>query len=273
MPTSYEQEILAWRAEMEAALRSDTGWLTVVGLFWLHEGENTVGSDEGCDVLLPQTAPPLLGRIELRDGTATLHVAPGAPVAVNGEPAASRALRSDVPGPADVVSVDDVSFFLIQRGTRLGVRVRDRNSRARREFGGRQWFPVREEYRVEAAFTAYDPPRQLQVLNVLGEMEEMVGAGYVTFTLQGHPARLEAVGTKGGRLWFIFRDQTSGRETYPAARFLYAGPPEGGRVTLDFNRAYSPPCAFTDYATCPLPPPGNNLPLRVEAGELWLGHH
>lgn len=272
-PSSYEQEIIAWRAAAERTLRADDGWLTVVGLFWLREGPNTIGSDDSCDIVLPAPTPALLGRIDLAGETATLHVAADAAATINREPAGDRELRSDVPGPPDLVTSGDVTFFLIRRGERLGVRVRDRNSQARRDFGGRRWFPIREEYRVDAQFVAYDAPRTLAITNILGDAEDMPAVGYVLFQLHGQEVRLEAVGRKDGGLWFIIRDRTSGRETYPAARFLYTSPPQDGRVTLDFNRAVSPPCAFTDYATCPLPPQQNHMPLPVEAGEQWGPRH
>ncbi|MFO7168476.1 MAG: DUF1684 domain-containing protein [Chloroflexota bacterium] len=271
MTAAYEQEIAEWRARAEADLRADDGWLTVVGLFWLKQGRNTVGSDAECDVVLP-AGPALLGWIELEDESATLRAA-GDGVVVNGELAAAHELRPDVPGPPDFVTVGDVTFFLLRRAGRLGVRVRDKNSAARRAFEGRRWFPVREEYRVEARFTAYEPPRPVAIANILGDTEAMTAAGYASFVLGGRELRLEALSRSDGQLFFIFRDGTSGHETYPAARFLVTPRPAGEALTLDFNKAYNPPCAFTDYATCPLPPPGNHLPVRIEAGELMPRSH
>lgn len=273
MPTdtlSYEQEIAAFRQAAEDALRAADGWLSVVGLFWLQEGRNSVGAGGEHDVALPEgSAPREVGELVYDGGSAVFHPAAGAALRINGEPAAPRELHPDIPGPPDMVTAGSVTFFLISRAGRLGVRVRDSASPARRDFGGRQWFPARQEYRVEAAFAPYDPPRSVSITNVLGDVEEMPAAGVVTFALGGQELRLEALARAGGGLWLIFRDGTSGRQTYPAARFLYTRPPQGGRVTLDFNRAVSPPCAFTAHATCPLPPQQNRLAIPIEAGERW----
>ncbi|MEN9937627.1 MAG: hypothetical protein RLZZ387_4206 [Chloroflexota bacterium] len=268
--TPYEHETLTWRAAAETALRAEDGWLTVVGLCWLRPGENTVGSGSTCDIALAEgSAPASVGKIDYDGTVAVLHPDPDAGVHINGAPAGSHQLRSDIPGPPDAVTVGSVTFFLIERGGRLGVRVRDTNSPTRRGFGGRRWFPVREEYRVAAAFVPYDPPRQVPITNILGDVEDMPAAGQAIFTLGGAEIRLEALARKDGGLFFIFCDDTSGKETYPAARFLNASAPQDGHVTLDFNRAVSPPCAFTAYATCPLPPQQNHLSARIEAGEIW----
>ena len=271
----YEYEVETWRTAAERSLRAEDGWLTLVGLFWLQEGANRVGSDEDSEIVLPASLPAYVATIEYHTGddSALLHAEPAVGLLVNKLPATEQRIGADLPGPPDFVSIGDVTFFLIKRGNRMGVRVRDKNSAARREFQGRRWFPVREEYLVEADFSAYDPPRPVAVTNILGDTEPMTAAGYASFVLGGRHLELEAMLRGDGQLFFIFRDQTSGRETYPAARFLVTPGPEAGKVALDFNRAYSPPCAFTPYATCPLPPERNHLPLRIEAGELYDPHH
>jgi uncharacterized protein (DUF1684 family) len=144
-----------------------------------------------------------------------------------------------------------------------------------KEFTGLRWFPVQEDYRVEGRFVPYTSAKTIAVPNILGQVEEMPSPGYVAFTIGGREVRLDPVLEEPGasELFFIFRDQTTGKETYPAGRFLYAAMPKDGRVTLDFNKAYSPPCAFTPFATCPLPPKQNRLPVRIEAGEMHSGHH
>lgn len=264
---SYVEEIAAWRAEAEAALRADEGWLSLVGLYWLQEGPNTLGSHPASAVLLPPQAPALVGRIELRDGAATLHAYAAAGVTLGGQPAGVRALRSDADGPPDRVQIGDLTLWLIQRGARLGVRISDRRSPLRREFQGRFWFPVDERLRLSARFEPYDPPRPLAITNIIGDTSSVPSPGAAVFSLDGREYRLDASAQSERGLQFVFRDQTSGRETYAAARFLSAAPPQDGLVTLDFNRAVHPPCAFTDYATCPLPPAQNHLPVRIAAGE------
>ncbi len=197
-----------------------------------------------------------------------LHVAGEAGVTVDGSPVVSRPLRSDVGGVPDLVSIGDLTLLVLQRGDRFGIRVRDRDSPTRAAFAGRRWFPIRASYCLMATFVPHDPPHQISIANILGTTENTASPGYVVFAVDGQDYRLDAI-TEGDQLWFIFRDRTSADTTYPAGRYLKAPPPQQGMVTLDFNRAYNPPCAFTAFATCPLPPPQNHLPLRIEAGERY----
>lgn len=264
---TYEEEILRWRQKMEDDLRAEDGWLTLIGLFWLAEGENRFGAAEDNQIVLPaDKAPPHAGSFVLRGGAVTLEAAPEAPVLLDGRPVSSRALQAGA--DPELISLGDLDMFVIRRGDRYAIRARDRRHPARETFAGRHWMPVDEEYRVVARFSAYDPPRTVSIATVLGTIEERVNPGFLTFTLKGQECRLEAL-VEDDKLFILFRDQTSGDTTYPAARYLKAAMPEHGLTTLDFNRAYSPPCAFTAFATCPLPPPQNRLPLRVEAGELY----
>jgi uncharacterized protein (DUF1684 family) len=266
----FRRSIETWRAEREARLKADDGWLTLAGLFWLEEGPNRVGSAPDAEIALaPGSAASSVGTITFRDGVATFTPAPGADVRINGKPAGTQALRPQ-PGDYDLVTTGSTTMFVIKRGDRYGVRVRDRQSPRRREFAGLRWFPVREEYRVKARFIPHPAPTSIMIANVLGAVEPWPTPGRVVFTLNGreltlHPV-LEEPGAK--ELFFIFRDGTTGAETYPGGRFLYAAMPQNGEVVLDFNKAESPPCAFTPFATCPLPPKENALPVRVEAGEL-----
>jgi len=170
--------------------------------------------------------------------------------------------------------VGDLSMYVIERGGRYAIRLKDKNSKSRREFTGLKWYPIQKSYRVTATFVEYDPPKQVQVPNILGETENLPSPGYASFTLNGKKVRLDPVLEEpdAKELFFIFRDLTSGERTYPSGRFMYAEMPKEGKIVLDFNKAYNPPCAFTPYATCPLPPKQNKLPVRIEAGELNYGH-
>ncbi len=264
---NYAAEILAWRAQAEAVLRADEGWLTLVGLFWLQEGENAVGSALSSAVRLPERAPAEAGTLVLRDGRVTLRMRPGLAATLGGEPADGRELRPDTDGPPERVRLGDVALWVIVRGGRVGVRVSDRHSASRRDFGGRHWFPVDPTYRIPARFEPYDPPKTLAITNILGDTSDVASPGAVVFELDGQEHRLDASSLSEHGLFLVFRDGTSGAETYGAARFLTTPPPEDGRLTLDFNRAVHPPCAFTEFATCPLPPRQNHLPVRIEAGE------
>jgi uncharacterized protein len=270
MQTTYENDVLAWREQAEQNLRKEDGWLTVVGLHWLSEGQNTVGSDPTADVTLPASVPPQLGVIDFAQNQATLRVSADVTVLVDGEAVREAALRDDHAdaGPS-LVQIGSVTFFVIRRGDQYGVRVRDSESVARRTFGGRHWFDIDPSYHVQARFVAHPSGRMMQNENTVGIITEMENPGYVEFDLQGQTLRLEAFDAGEDRLWFVFKDDTAGRQTYKGGRFLYAQRAADGTVDLDFNRAYHPPCVFTDYATCPLPPKENVLPLAILAGERY----
>ena len=261
--TTYVASIDQWRAERERLLKADDGWLTVAGLFWLKEGANTCGTDPQSDIVLPAGAGATrLGAFELQHGRTTFRSATGE----------VKPMKADTDGEPDVVTAGDVTMFVIHRGERYGIRLKDRNSRFRKEFTGLRWFPIREQYRVVAKFVPYPEPKMIAVPNILGETEKDPCPGYALFTLDGKEYRLEPV-LEDQQYFFIFRDLTAGKATYPAGRFFYADAPKDGKIVLDFNRAYNPPCAFTPFATCPLPPPGNRLAVRIEAGELNYPHH
>jgi hypothetical protein len=271
--TSYRASIEQWRAQHETELKAEGGWLTVSGLFWLKEGVSRVGSNQMNEIVLPR-GPAELGTFELQHGKATFRAAPGVAVKLNGQPAGALSpLKSDADdGKPDKIQYDAFTMYVIHRGERDAIRLKDTESESRKAFTGLHWFPVKESYRVTAKFVPYQPPKMLTIPNILGETEQDPSPGYVQFTLNGQSLRLEPV-LEDDHLFFIFHDLTSGKETYPAGRFLYTDLPKNGEVVLDFNQAENPPCAFTAYATCPLPPKQNRLSVRIEAGELSYGHH
>ncbi len=271
----YVHEIEDWRAQREEGLRAPDGWLSVVGLHWLREGTSTVGSAEGSDIRLPLPAPPRVGTIDFTNGKAVIHVAPGVTVKSQDKPVAELELHSDKGGKPDVLAIGPVTLYVIERGGRQALRVKDTESAQRRRFRGLEWYPVREALRIRARFTPYDPPKKIPIANVLGMVELMPSPGYVTFQLGGRELRLDPVLEEpdAKELFFILKDMTAGKDTYPAGRFLYAEMPKDGQVVLDFNKAYSPPCAFTSFATCPLPPRQNRLDVRIEAGEKKPAEH
>jgi hypothetical protein len=272
---SYEQDLEAWKAKRLASLKSEEGWLSLVGLFWFREGENRFGSDPTNEIVLPDgKAPARAGTIRLAGGKVTLEANPDAKITSKGQPVTALELKSDEDGEPTTLELGSLSFHVVKRGERLGLRVRDRENPARAAFKGTEYFPADRRWVVNARFEPYQPPKQVPILNVLGMETEETSPGALAFEVDGRPYKLEALKEKGEEQFFIiFADQTSGRETYGAGRYLYADPPGAdGLVRLDFNKAYSPPCAFTRYATCPLPPPQNRLALRVAAGEKYLGH-
>ena len=261
----YAAGIETWRAERERRLTADDGWLAVAGLFFLREGENTFGSDPLHDIVLP-AGPPAAGTFVLSDRRVALRAAPGSTLTVDGQEVAAMPLHPRE-ARADI-TIEDLTLFVHYSGERLAIRMLDSNSAIRRGFTGLRWYPVDAAWRVPARFVPHDEPMEVKIQNILGDIETLTSSGTVRLQLGGEELEMLPVDA-GDQLWFIFRDLTSGSDTYAAARFLYADAPgEDGRMVVDFNRAYNPPCAFNPHTTCPLPPRANRLPVRVEAGEL-----
>jgi len=270
---AYQDDIETWRKNYEADLKQDNGWLALVGLYWLEEGDNSFGTDLANKIVLPEdSAPKFAGMFRFRYGKTRLQAKEGVTVLLNGKPVLTEMpVFPDTPGKPDRITLGGLAMIVIKRANRFGIRVWNSGSPARANFAGTRWYPVNESYRIDAQFIPYSQPKPIPILNVLGDTEDNPSPGYATFQLQGKQCRLEPL-VEDNRLFFIFKDLTSGKQTYPAGRFLYAAMPKDGRVILDFNKAENPPCAFTAYATCPLPPKQNNLPVSIEAGEMNDGH-
>lgn len=269
-PDAYTQSVNAWHAAREARLAAEDGWLSLIGRDWLNQGENTIGSAPGSTVLLPGWAAPAKAGLFVMEGTTVrFRPLPGSGLLLNGKPATEAVLKSDADGTPDVLSAGRVKFYLIRRGTHLGVRVKDPENPARKAFHGVPRYPVDAAWRVEAEFIPYATPQVRAIPTVLGTTQSMTAPGLLTFKVGGREVSLEPMLEEGEHpeLFLIFKDATSAHGTYPAGRFLYADLPKGGKVTLDFNRAINPPCAFTLFATCPLPPKSNFLDFPVPAGE------
>ena len=262
---AYRASVEKWRQDYEADLKSDHGWLTISGLFWLHDGENRFGSDPTNDIVLPDSAPADAGYFEFHAGKTIAHINRGVAVTMNGKPVFTAELRPD--SRDDRLSLGGLTLWVHASGDRYAIRLRDPNSALRRDFHGLTWFPINDSYRVVARFVAYDQPKQVPIQNLAGDSLALPVSGYVIFSLHGQELRLDAQLDTDGGLTFVIRDLTSGKETYAAARFLDTDAPKDGTVILDFNEAYNPPCAYNPYTTCPLPPPGNRLRTRIEAGE------
>ncbi len=276
----HEQETLAWQAERTAGLTADRGWLTLIGLFWLEPGENRVGTAEGDVVRFdPEFAPGELGSLflEEKDGTPAVRLVPleGCNLLINGEPAVERYLATDADDEPDILSVGDLEFFVIRREGLTGVRARHPRTRSALNFAGLAYFPIDPAWRIEARFVQYDEPKTILIPSVIGTSSESLVPGEVRFERNGEVHTLLPLsgGPEDPNYFFIFRDGTSGHGTYPSGRFLVSDAAKDGKVIIDFNRAYNPPCAFTPYATCPLPPRENRLELVIEAGEKNYGNH
>jgi uncharacterized protein (DUF1684 family) len=274
--STYVAGVRAWQERREKNLLSDTGWLTVTGLFWLHEGDNVFGTASGCDLVLPSgSTPARAGTFVHRDGKTTVHAAPGVVLRIDGKEVREADLRPDSQGKPDIVELGRLRLFVIERSGRFAVRMRDLESELRKSFHGIDRYAIDTAWRVEARFEPYDPPRHIPIASVIGTVDSLVCPGALVFTRDGREQRLEPIleAPDETSLFVIFSDETSGDETYPAGRFLYCDLPRDGKTTLDFNKAYNPPCAFTPFATCPLPPPQNALPIAVRAGEKTYGEH
>lgn len=268
----YQKEIETWRQERLTSLKSDTGWLTVVGLFWLKEGENKFGSDDSNAIVFPKgKAPASAGSFLLEKDQVRITTKEGSGITSDGKPVASLALQPDTSGQPTILTLGSLSFFTIKRGEKFAVRLKDKESEARQHFSGLQYYPIDTKWRVAAKWVPYNPAKKIQILNVIGMLEDSDCSGAVEFVVEGKTYRIDALEEGEGddkALFLIFGDQTNGKETYGAGRFLYSDAPDtAGKVIVDFNEAYSPPCAFTTFATCPLPPKQNKLPLRIKAGE------
>jgi uncharacterized protein (DUF1684 family) len=260
--SSFNDRAAHWREHYESSLKAPDGWLAVAGLFWLREGANTVGSDPKSDVALPASAPKHAGTLTLHDKKVAWAPATGQ----------KTDLKNDTSGKATVVQISDLTFTIIEREGKSGVRLRDPNAETRRDFTGTHWFPPSDNWVVKAKWTPYPAGRTIPITNILGMTDNEPSPGYAEFTVQGKTVRLDPV-TEDDQLFFMFKDSTTGKSTYPAGRFVYSSMPKDGVVEIDFNQTHNPPCAFTAFATCPLPPRQNTLPVAVEAGEKNYGHH
>ena len=264
----YIEQVLKERQEREDRFKnSERGWLGLVGLYWLRDGENRIGSDVTNDIVLPPVAPANIGIVQYNNSVATFRAARGVPIYCNGKQVTLKTLVADIyEDKADFLQVGDFTLVLLERAGRHLIRVWDKNSELRRSFSGFNQYPVDPAYCIKAKYTAYDVPKLISIQDVIEIYHETPFQGYVTFELQGKEYCLEAR-TDEEYMRLDFLDATNGDTTYVGGRFLIAEMPKEGEIIVDFNRAYNPPCAYTDYATCPLPPPENHLPIRIEAGE------
>ncbi|NWG28917.1 MAG: DUF1684 domain-containing protein [Ignavibacteriaceae bacterium] len=271
----YLEEIKKWDQRRSERLKADDGWLNLVGRTWLKPGENKFGSAKDNDVVIESDkVPDYMGVFVFQDSTVLMKVNDGVEVLFDGKPVKEMVMIGDHKEEMTVFQYGSIKWNLIVRNELYGIRFRDLESDLVKNFSGIERFPVNEDWKVTATFEAYDPPKKISVPNVLGQIDEEPSPGAIVFTKDNQTYRLEAVDA-GEKLWFIFADGTSGKETYGGGRFLYTDKPDSnGKVIVDFNKAYNPPCVLTKFATCPLPPKENYIKLRITAGEkMWGGHH
>jgi len=270
----YIAEIEQWHNKRIERLRKENSWLNVVGLYWLEEGKNSFGSSEENDILFPEESPAIIGNIILEDSIVVFKSADKVNVTIDDKVLTETVLKEDLTGEPTILELGSLRWFIIKREDRYGIRLRDLALPLVKEFDGIDRFPVNEDWKITATFEPYEPPKVISLPTQLGTVKEEPSPGAVVFEKDGQTYRIDAVDT-GKRLWLIFADETSGEETYGAGRYLYIDKPDPtGKVIVDFNLAYNPPCVFTKFATCSFPPKQNFLRLRITAGEkMWDRHH
>jgi uncharacterized protein len=270
----YVVSIDQWHVEREEKLKGPQGWLTLAGLFWLKEGDNNFGSGDNNDLTFPLgKIPGKAGVITLKDGVVTTTISKGIEVRLNGQPVQKALLFTAELDTVPQLTHGSLTWFVIKRGDKYGIRLLDLQNDALIHFKGIKRFPVKASWRLEAILEPHPTPKQIAITNIVGQTSMENSPGRLLFTVNGTQHQLDAL-VEGEQLFIIFADNTNGLETYGAGRYLYANQPgPDGRTVLDFNKATNPPCDFVPYATCPLPPRQNFLPLNIDAGEKSYGEY
>lgn len=273
-PASEQTQVEQWRTARVADLTGEQGWLTLVGLFWLDTGDNSFGRSSGNKLVLNHSAlAPKAGKFVLDRGAVHFVANRGSGITHAGRPVAALDMVPDSQGEPTVISSGSLRIWIIERSGKLGVRVRDLDSPRRREFKAIDYYPIDTSWVLDARFEPYEPHRHIPIVNILGLESDMDCPGTLVFEKDGQEWRLAALleDPHDDTFFVMFADRTNGQGTYGGGRFLRVPFPSAGKTRVDFNKSYNPPCAFNDFATCPLPPPQNRLTLRVESGEKAYG--
>jgi uncharacterized protein (DUF1684 family) len=266
---TYHQSIKEWREERNESFRKENGWLSLAGLFWLKPGKNYFGSDPKCEIQMPERTPANIGYLEYNKKSVLLHTNTGQKINVNNQPMEFAILQPDISDNPSFITLDDVRFVVIQRGNRIGVRMWDNQREERRTFPARTWFDIDENFRFPATYTAYDHSKKAYYPDLTGGHSEIPVEGCLSFEFNGKHYKLDINKEDDGTFFVRFWDPTSKDKTYPTGRYLITDE-EDGRIFIDFNKAYCPPCAFTNFATCVFAPEQNRLDFNVTAGETYL---
>ena len=266
----YENAILQWRAKRYEDLVRENSWLALAGLHWLNEGRNLIGSNPMCEVVLPERAPTFIGVAELKGKVVRFTAAEGVQVKVNDRLVQKAILKSSQEAkPSFITWHETLRLVVHEHAGRYAIRIWDNERSERFNFPPLKWFPINKHFRISARYTRYKDSQTIDHPDTLGEIVGDRIDGFVKFRFEGKTYKLDATETRDHKLFIKFRDETSKTETYPPSRYYYTEPVKDGKVFIDFNYAYNPPCAFTPYATCIFAPPQNTLPFRVEAGEMY----
>lgn len=270
----YKAEIDNWHKERIERLKKKDGWLSLVGLYWLKEGENTFGSDSTNDIIFPKwKARPFMGSFILDKGKVTVRMHEDLAVKKKNDRLKEITMINDVEGIPTILKFGTLSWNIIKRsGNMYGVRLKDSENKLFKTFKGIEKFEVNPEWRIETTFKPYHPPKKIAMPNVIGTIDKEYSPGRLEFIHDGKKYSVDVIHSDGKYL-LVFGDLTNGESTYGAGRYLIVEKEnEKGKTIIDFNKAYNPPCAFTKYATCPLPPKQNMLKLKIEAGEKKYGN-
>ena len=266
---TYRQTINEWRKDRNESIRKENNWLALAGLYWLKLGKNQFGSDLKNEIQLPERIAASVGYFEYNGRSVSLRTNPGEKVTVNDKTTDFAILQPDISENPSYIKLEGIQMVVIQRGNRMGVRMWDNKSEKRASFPARTWYDINEAFRIPATFTAYDRPKMAYFPDLTGEKAEFPVDGYVSFEFEGKTHQLDINKEDDGTLFLRFWDPTAKDETYPTGRYLVADVSEDGKIFLDFNKAYNPPCAFTDFATCVFAPEQNHLNILITAGETY----
>ena len=272
--TPYQKEIADWQTKRIHDLKAPNGWLNLVGLYWLDPGQNSFGTANTNKIIFPAGAiADKAGTFERSGNTVKLIVADGVTITVNGKSVKEAVIYDGDSSRPPVVASGRLRWTVIRRDDKIGIRLRDTASPLLTQFKGIDRFPVDTTWRITATLKTTTQPTQISIKNILGQTSQQQTPGKLVFTIGSKEYALDAL-QEDDELFIIFGDETSGKSTYPSGRFLSVRKPgTNGTTTIDFNKAYNPPCAFTNYATCPIPPPQNILPVAITAGEKNYGDH
>lgn len=269
--SDYENQIQDWHQSRNERLNQPDGWLTLAGLFWLEQGDNRFGSDAQNQLIFPgSNTPGFMGILHLDSGNVSIRVADGIKIYLNDTLVTETSLRKDSDGEPDMLTWANLSWYIIQRGERTGVRLRDSQHPNFVNFKPTRLFPIDSSWRIPATLETFDTTRMVDIVNVLGDTSPNPIPGVLHFEIEGQSFNLTPLADPGDEYYFIiFGDATNGLSTYGAGRFLVIpAVDENGNTTIDFNKSYNMPCAFSPYATCPLPLEENLLDIDIKAGEL-----
>jgi uncharacterized protein len=263
----YKKEVEDWHNKRIENLKKESGWLNLVGLYWLEEGENTIGSSDKNKIVFPKNAPAEIGKVIKKDSSLIFESYNNVNVFSNGNRVNKIEVKNDMSGNPTIFELDSFRWFVIKREEKFGIRLRDLNADLLKNFEGIERFPIDGDWKIKAEFIPYDVPKEVEIPTIIGTIEKDFSPGKVKFLIDKKEFTLEPT-SAGDKMFLVFADLTSGDETYGAGRFLVIDKPDSNNnVIIDFNKSYNPPCAFTKYATCPLPTEENKLKVKITAGE------